>query len=187
LFGTAVKKTALAVIFISALIFSSVFIVRFIGMAEATLGISILSPSGTYTVPNTNDTAMDIPLIFTVNETSYMVKYRLVGSGYGKDSSPFTGNITLYHIPLGVYLLTVYDYNNMDTYAVSHFHVENPNSVITPTPSLAPIPTPSPEPTPKPEPFPATPVLIVIVVGVVLVSAGLLVYFKKRHRNKSPK
>jgi hypothetical protein len=173
------KKTALA--FISVLLFSSVFTVRLIGLADATLGISILSPSGTYTVPNANDTTMDIPLIYTVNETSYMVKYSLVGSGYGKDSAPFTRNITLHQVPIGVYLLTVYDYNDMDTYAVSHFHVENPNSVVTPTPTIAPTPTP----TTRPEPFPTTLVIGSAIAVLAVICLGLLVYLKKHHKLKN--
>jgi hypothetical protein len=179
-----VKKTALALALALALLFSNAFVVRFIGLADATLGITILSPSGTYTVPNANDTSMDIPLIYTVNETSYMVKYSIVGSGYGKDSAPFTRNITLHQVPLGVYLLTVYDYNNRDTYAVSHFHVENPNLAITPTPTLAPTATPSPESTPKAESFPVT-LVFIASVGIALGVIGLIVYFKKLKVDKS--
>jgi hypothetical protein len=124
--------------------------------------ISILSPAGTYTTPGVNDTAMDIPLIFTVNETVSWVKYRLMGNGYGNDPFPFTGNITLHQIPLGGYLLTVY-VNDMSTYAFSHFNVENPFPQET-------------------APFPTTIVIIASVVIVVLAVAGLLVYFKKRRR-----
>jgi hypothetical protein len=130
------------------------------------ISISILSPSGTYTTPGVNDTAMDIPLIFTVNETVSWVKYRLVGSGYGNESSPFTGNSTLHQIPLGGYLLTVY-VNDMSTYAFSHFNVENP----------------SPQET---APFPTAIVIIASVVIVVLAVAGLLVYFKKRNHQAKP-
>lgn len=130
---------------------------------------------------------MDIPLIYTVNETSYMVKYSLVGSGYGKESAPFKGNITLYQVPIGVYLLTVYNYNNMSTYAVSHFHVENPDLAVTPTPTVVVTPTPSPEPI-------SPPLIIAVVVLVTLgtialvavICAGLLAYYRKLHKDKSP-
>ncbi len=178
------KKTAIALIF--ALLFSSIS-TALVSLADATLDISILSPSGTYTVPNADDTAMDIPLIYTVNETSYMIKYSLVGSEYGKESAPFKGNITLYQVPIGVYLLTVYDYNNMSTYAVSHFHVENPNLVVTPTPTVVVTPTPSQEPI-------STPLIMAVVVLVTIgtialiavIGAGLLVYYRKHQKDKSP-
>jgi len=171
----------LAEAFILMLLFSVIFVLRFIDLAAATPSISILSPSGIYTTPGVNDTAMDIPLIFAVNETVSLMKYSLVGSGYGKDSPPFTGNTTIHHVPLGVYLLTVYVYGT-DIHAVSHFHVENPYLTITPTPSPTSNPSSSPSSSPQePEPFPTALVTVASVVIVVLLVAGLLVFFKKRH------
>jgi hypothetical protein len=48
----------------------------------------------------------------------------------------------------------------------------------------APTPTPSPEPTPTTEPFPTT-IAIASVSVAVIVCIGLIVYFKRFHRNKS--
>ncbi len=48
--------------------------------------------------------------------------------------------------------------------------------------SPTPILSPSPEPTAVTEPFPTIPVLAASVIAFVVISAGLLVYFKKRKR-----
>jgi hypothetical protein len=48
-----------------------------------------------------------------------------------------------------------------------------------------PTPSPSQEPTPEVEPFPTT-LVIVAIASVTVVSAGLLVYFKKRNHQAKP-
>jgi hypothetical protein len=57
------------------------------------------------------------------------------------------------------------------------FSVQNLNPALTPTPS--------PEPTPKPETFPTTLAIVSVIAVVAVVAIGLLVYFKKRRRNKN--
>jgi Kelch motif len=53
-------------------------------------------------------------------------------------------------------------------------------------PEPTPIPTITPEPTPEVAPFPPVSVFIITVAVAVLVSAGLLVYFRKHHRSWNP-
>jgi hypothetical protein len=53
-------------------------------------------------------------------------------------------------------------------------------------PEPTPTPTTTPEPTPEVTPFPTVSVFIIAVAAVVLVSAGSLVYFRKRLRGRNP-
>lgn len=58
----------------------------------------------------------------------------------------------------------------------------NPNAPAIPAESVT---TPTPTPTTQPEPFPTT-LVFVASTGIALGVVGLLVYLKKRWKNKSP-
>jgi hypothetical protein len=70
----------------------------------------------------------------------------------------------------------VIDANNVDQYPlVSPFDIEK-NTMVNPTPT----------PTSISEPVQTVPILAVAVAGLVLAGFGLLVYFKKLRRSRSP-
>jgi hypothetical protein len=99
--------------------------------------------------------ATSIQLSFTVNEFVSQIAYSL----NGKENSTITGNITLTGLANGVHDLTIYAKDKAgNTGASENIHF---NVAIS-------------------EPFPVLPVAVASVATVVVVSVGLLVYFKKR-------
>jgi len=103
-----------------------------------------------------------------VNYASYYA-FNYSGQAYLTDLTAGSHNITVYYgvLDKGSEIIAY----NASWSATSQFYV------ITATPS--------PEPTPLAEPFPTT-LIIASVSTVAVVAIGLLVYFKKFHRNKSP-
>jgi parallel beta-helix repeat protein len=71
----------------------------------------------------------------------------------------------------------VIDANNQD-----HYPLMAPVGV--PNPSPSPSPSSSPQ---EPEPFPTMPVAAASIIAIVVVGAGLLVYFKKRQKESGDK
>jgi parallel beta-helix repeat protein len=150
-----------------------------------------IDDSGTYNIPYAIDTqnidthpltqpysnafyAPKIPLKISVlspeNQTfnessvslSFAVNKQTVWMGYsldGQDNVTVTGNATLSGLSSGLHNITVYardEFNNVGASETINFNVE------------------------VPKPFPAAPVTAVSVAIVILVIAGLVVYFKKR-------
>jgi N-acetylneuraminic acid mutarotase len=115
--------------------------------------VSVLSPA------NKTYYTTDIQLNLIVNEPDLWMRYKLDAETVGE----ITGNTTLTGLSYGAHNLTVYatdDSGNTGTSETIYFTIAEP----------------------EPEPFPTTLVVAASVATVVLVSAGLLVYFKKRKR-----
>jgi hypothetical protein len=96
-----------------------------------------------------------VPLVFTVNNAVNWTGYSLDG----KQNLTITGNSTITGLSNGLHNITLYanTFRNMGTSQTLNFTVA------------------------KPKPFPTTLVTAVSgAVAVVVVSAGLLIYFKKR-------
>jgi hypothetical protein len=101
--------------------------------------------------------ATDVPLTFTVNESVSHIKYSLDG----QDNVTIAGNTTLSGLPVGVHNVTVYAWDAVGNVGASetvYFTIAEP----------------------EPEPFPTTLVATASGATIVLVSTGLLVYFRKR-------
>lgn len=100
----------------------------------------------------------NLPLNFTVDEPTSWIGYCLDG----QDNVTITENFTLTELPSGSHTLTIYandTVGNMGTSSTIAFSVA--------------------------EPFPTTILIVASVVTVAIVSASLLVYFKKRGRRGS--
>jgi len=108
------------------------------------------------------------PLDQTYNESTVTLTFSVdkpvnwIGYSFdGQETATATGNITLSGLPSGSHNVTVYakdDYGNVGTSETIYFSVR----VL--------------------DPFPTVPVLAASAMIVVIVGAGLLVYFKKRKR-----
>jgi hypothetical protein len=101
---------------------------------------------------NTTYTSRNVPLLFSAHESAKQVAYSIDGH----DKVSINGNTTLTNLPNGDHNVTLYltDINgNTGTSETQYFGVA--------------------------EPFPTT-IVIASVITVVVVSIGLLVYFKKR-------
>jgi parallel beta-helix repeat protein len=98
-----------------------------------------------------------VPLSFAVNKQTGWMGYSLDG----QDNVTVTGNSTINELTNGLHNVTVYARDEFDNAGASetiNFNVEVPG------------------------PFPAAPVAAASIATVVLVTAGLVVYFKKRAR-----
>jgi parallel beta-helix repeat protein len=119
--------------------------------------VSLLSPV------NQTYNESSAPLVFTTDKAVNWMGYSLDG----EQNVTITGNSTIANMTNGLHSITVYANDTFGDIGVS----ENATFNI----ALAPIV--------KPEPFPTATVAAVSgAVAVVVVVAGLLVYFKKRHR-----
>jgi hypothetical protein len=100
-----------------------------------------------------------VPLSFTVSEMVTELSYSLDGQG----NVTVAGNTTLGGLPVGVHNVTVYAWDEAGNVGAS----ETITFTIT-------------EPESEPKPFPTVPVAAASAAVVASVSAGILVYFKKR-------
>lgn len=214
------KRTTLALTFISALLVSSLAAPLVVDVAEANPFptypvISIESPANkTYTV---SSLFLNVTLVTQWDGVYFTSERRLVTYCIdGKESIPLSqaeyqfdsemqasilsGSAVLADLTEGTHSLRVnaeYSYDNGKQVFVSNSDViftidpdYSPSLSPSPSPSPAPTVTPSPTATPSPEPtstpepesLPTTLVATVFAVSVVVVGAGLLVYFKKRKR-----
>jgi hypothetical protein len=127
----------------------------------------------------------------------------------------YNGSLTLSGLSSGDHFIDIYSKNGTyvwgppdwgvysDATERDYFSIVLSGESQTPTPTVAPTPihttSPSPEPTATPTPAPkATPeassqpetfpasLIFVTSVGIALAVTGLIVYFKKVHRNKTP-
>ena len=101
----------------------------------------------------------DIPLNFTVNETCSQITYSLDG----QENVTISGNNTLTNLPNGEHYVTVYatdETGNTGTSKTIYFNVE------------------------VPEPFPTTLVTVASATTSGIITAGLLVYLRKRKEGK---
>ena len=130
--------------------------------------ISVLS------VENKTYDTSDVPLNCTVNESVTQITYSLDGQENvtipvgqapynfdGQENLMIAGKTTLTNLTDGEHSLTVYatdEAGNTGASETIYFNVE------------------------VPEPFPTVPVAAASVAAVVVVGAGLLIYFKKRKR-----
>jgi hypothetical protein len=111
--------------------------------------IIILNPQ------NTTYTSSDVKLDFTVNEATSEILYCLDG----KDNQTVLGNVTLTSLENGAHNITLYVSDSAGNAATAKTVSFNVDSA---------------------DPFPITPVTVSIVTAaIILVGAGLLVYFKK--------
>lgn len=124
--------------------------------------VSVLSPQNeTYTTP-------DLPLNFTLSEIADWV-------GYSLDGQPLaiiTGNTTLAGLAEGLHNVTVYANDTVGNEGVSetvYFSIAQETED---------------EPQPEQEPFPTTLVITASGASLAVVGIGLLVYFKKRNRQR---
>jgi hypothetical protein len=104
----------------------------------------------------------NVPLNFTVNQFASKIKYSL----NGQENVTITGNTTLAGLPNGDHNVAVYATDEGGNTGASETMYFNVNV---------------PEPQPEPEPFPTT-MVIAPTALVAVISAVLLVYFKKRKR-----
>jgi len=121
--------------------------------------VSILS------LENKTYDSSDVPLNFTVSEKASLIKYSLDGL----DNSTVKGNTTLTGLPNGGHNITVYAWDvagSVGTSETIYF-------------TLAPKKEPLNET--KQEPFPIVPVAATSIASLAVVSAGLLIHFK-RHK-----
>jgi N-acetylneuraminic acid mutarotase len=102
-----------------------------------------------------------VPLLFTVDKQVSWMGYSLDG----QDNVTVTGNSTITELTNGLHNVTVY--------AEDTFGNEGASETITFNVEV-------------PEPFPVVPVVAASLATVAVVGIGLLVYFKKRLRRKSP-
>lgn len=132
-----------------------------LGSACVTFTIDTTPPKVSVSSPeNKTYNMFDVPLIFTVNELASQITYSLDG----QDNVTVAGNTTLTGLSAGEYNVTVYAKDlvgNVGTSETIHFNIAE-----------------------EPEPFPTLFVATVTVSALVLVSAGLLIYFKKRKRSR---
>jgi hypothetical protein len=104
----------------------------------------------------------DVALNFAVNEPVSQVTYSIDGQA----SVTVAENIILTNLPYGEHNVTVYAWDtagNVGTSETMYFNVEGP------------------------EPFPTLPVAAASIIAIVVVGAGLLVYFKKRQKESGDK
>lgn len=114
--------------------------------------IHVISPQSQTYLLNT------VSLNFTVDKQTVWLGYSLDG----QENVTVTGNTTIAQLPDGLHNVTVY---GKDTFG----NIGGSETIIFSIITVA-----------EPEPFPTTLVAAASVATVVLVSAGLLVYFKKR-------
>ena len=150
---------------------------------EFTVDMDFKSPLSVLSPRNITYTTSDVPLIFVCSEEfTLSPDYMLDGMGMG----PISGNLTLTGLSIGEHELTV------TVWTVKGFFSETIRFSISQTPEPTPSPSPSPtasnspEPTPTAEPFP-TVLVAAASIGIIVAVAGLLVYFKKSHRNRDGK
>jgi nitrous oxidase accessory protein NosD len=114
--------------------------------------IAVLSPQ------NTTYTTSDVPLNFTLPESAPNIRYSLDG----QNNITTTGNTTLTALANGAHNLTLYaddPFGNTTTSETTHFTVAEESEV---------------------ELFQTTSVVAAAIATAAVVSAGLIVYFKKR-------
>jgi N-acetylneuraminic acid mutarotase len=118
------------------------------------IGYGTVQPEITVVSPeNTTYPSGNISLVFTLNKPASCMGYSLDG----QDNITITGNITLSSLSSGLHNVTVYAKDELGNTGFSK----------TATFTIA-------------EPFPAVPVAVASVAVVASVSAGVIVYFKKR-------
>jgi hypothetical protein len=122
-----------------------------------TIAPSILSLS----VENKTYVASSVPLTLTTNEPVSQASYSLDGLA----NVTVAGNTTLTNLPYGEHNVTVYATDNAGNIGASET-----TTFTTVEPEL--------------EPFPVVPVAAASAAAVAVVGAGLLVYFKKRNRQR---
>jgi len=123
--------------------------------------ITLISPENK-TYYNTS-----VPLEFSVNEQVFWICYKLDN----ENNTEITGNTTLTGLTDGVHNVTVYADDSVGNVGASqtiHFTI---------------APEQQQQDT---EPFPTVPVAAVSTTSAIVVSAGLIVYFKKHRRQPSP-
>jgi N-acetylneuraminic acid mutarotase len=97
----------------------------------------------------------DVSLAFTLNKPALWMGYNLDG----QDNVTVTSNITLSGLANGLHNVTVYardEFENIGASETIYFTID------------------------APEPFPTIPVAVASVAAVIVVGAGLLIYFRKR-------
>jgi hypothetical protein len=117
--------------------------------------ISILSPQ------NTTYNSTIIPLNFTVNHPVNQQVKQMSYSLDGRKNIPITGNTTITYVSNGHHNLIVYatdETGNTGASEVLYFKVEESN------------------------PFPMPYVVAAVIVALIVISAGLIIYFKKCKR-----
>jgi hypothetical protein len=129
------------------------------GAACVTFTIDTTPPNVSVASPeNKTYNMFDVPLNFTVSEQVSQIAYSLDG----QDNVTVAGNTTLTGLSPGEYNVTVYAQDlvgNVGASETVHFNIAE-----------------------EPEPFPTLFVAAASVSALVLVGAGLLIYFKKRKR-----
>jgi N-acetylneuraminic acid mutarotase len=123
-----------------------------IGYGTVPPAVYVVSPEENMTYP-----AGDVSLTFTVNRPVVELSYSLDGGA----NVSITGNTTLTGLTVGVHNVTVYAADQVGNVGAS----ETATFTIT-----------------EPESFPTVPVAAVSTASAIVVSAGLIVYFKK-HRH----
>jgi hypothetical protein len=136
---------------------------RISSSSELRFSIDTIPP--TITIKETLNTTSDqeIPLDFIVNETTSTVSYVLDNN----QNVTIVGNTTLHDLPVGGHNLTFYAWDlagNVGASQTALFTVQVPEPILS-------------------EPFPIVTVVAVSLVGIAVVCAGLLVYFKKHKPN----
>jgi hypothetical protein len=117
--------------------------------------VDTVSPSvSILSLKNITYEASDVPLNFTVNEPVAAISYSLDG----QSNVTVAGNTTMSGLPVGVHNVTVYAWDTAGNVGASE-------TIIF---TIA-----------EPETFPVAPVAAASVASVVVVSLGMLVYFKK--------
>jgi hypothetical protein len=129
-----------------------------LGSACVTFTIDTTPPNVSVASPeNITYNMFDVPLNFTVNEPISQITYSLDG----RDNVTIAGNTTLTGLSPGEYNVTVYAQDLFGNVGASETVVFNIAE--------------------EPEPFPTTP-MVASVASIVVVSAALAFYFKKRKR-----
>ncbi len=137
-------------------------------------------------IENTTYSIPDVPLVFSVNETTSWLGFSLDNQA----NVTANGNLTLTGLTEGNHSIVVYandTFGKMGKSDTIFFAVSLP----TPTPSPSPSPSPTIEPTlePNPTPIPTsddnqtlelTPILALSGIVVIAVAVGALVNFKRR-------
>jgi hypothetical protein len=147
---------------------------------EIIFSINFITPRITIlTIRNETYSTTNIPLTFTVDMPVSWVGYNLDGQGIIK----VAGNTTIGNLSVGQHSVIVYA-NDTD----GHIGVSKPvyftiAQETTPSPTTSTHPSLSPTPLSTQEPFPTMTFIGVSgALAVVVVVAGLLVYFKKHKR-----
>jgi len=147
--------------------------------------LSVLSPQ------NTTYFTTEVPLTFVCSEeitrigNTTMTYYWLNGPRDGH-SEYVSGNSTLTDLSIGSHTIIVVVWTEKGAFEETiYFNITTQTSTPSTTPMVAPAPIATPEPTPTAEPFPTILLTGSAIGAVAVIGAGLLVYFKKRHKLKS--